>query len=67
MIKVPKLCLECGSAYVGGHEVPGKDMKVGLRVFYHCGASMSCKILDDGVYQILFKNCCSGGKHNGVL
>lgn len=58
MIKVPKHCLICGSDYMGGHELPDKPMREGLRVFYICGASMSMKMLSEGVYQILFKNCC---------
>lgn len=56
-IKVPKKCLICGAKWEGGHEVPNKSMKEGLRVFYICGGSMSVKILNKGVYQILFKNC----------
>ncbi len=57
MIKVPEKCLICGSEYMGGHETPSSIMREGLRVFYQCGASMSVKILSDGVFQILFKNC----------
>lgn len=58
MIKVPAKCLCCGAEYQGGHQLPEKPMKEGLRVFYQCGASMSVKVLFEGVYQILFKNCC---------
>ncbi len=61
MIKVPSKCLICGSDYMGGHQLPRKEMKEGLRVFYDCGASMSVKTLGEGVYQILFKNCSQEG------
>lgn len=57
MIKVPKKCLVCGSKYMGGAEWPNKPMRPSLRVFYDCGASMSLKVLAEGCYQILFKNC----------
>ena len=57
MITAPKKCLCCGSEYVGGHALPGQQMREGLRIFFDCGASMSCKILGAGVFQILFKNC----------
>ena len=57
MVVVPRNCLVCGDKYLGGHELPDYPMREGLRVFYRCGASMSVKILDEGVYQILFKNC----------
>ena len=66
-IKVPKHCLICGSEYAGGHAWIGESMEEGLRVFFHCGASMSVKVLSEDVYQILFKNCCAKGssKHGG--
>ena len=57
MIKVPKRCLICQSPWAGGHERPGKQMQSGLRVFYSCGASLSYKILAEGIYQLLVKNC----------
>ncbi|MCD6295930.1 MAG: hypothetical protein J7M30_02125 [Deltaproteobacteria bacterium] len=60
-LKVPDKCLICGSEWCGGHELPHRPMKEGLRVFYDCGASMSCKRIDCG-YTILIKNC--GGKNN---
>lgn len=65
MIKVPSNCLVCGREYAGGHELPDKPMKKGLRVFYRCGASMSVKVLIEGVYQILFKNCVADCQKKG--
>lgn len=59
-ILVPAKCLRCGAKWTGGHEVPGKPMKFGLRVFYDCGASMSVKRLRWGCCSILFKNCQGG-------
>ena len=57
-IRVPPKCLVCKSMWVGGHSTPGNIMSEGLRVFYECGASMSVKkVLAEGCYQILFKNC----------
>jgi hypothetical protein len=53
-------CPVCGAEWKGGHEVPGKRMREGLRVFYGCGASMSFKRGDfQGVFHILLKNCQS--------
>lgn len=57
MIKVPDKCLICGADWSGGHRVPGKNMKEGLRVFYDCGASMSVEVLSPGIYYVLVKNC----------
>jgi len=57
MIKVPETCLICGSHFIGGHETPGQEMKEGLRVFYRCGASISCREISEGIYQVLIKNC----------
>ena len=57
MIKVPKTCLICESPWAGGHERPGWPMQPGLRVFYGCGASLSCLVLSKGIYQLLIKNC----------
>ena len=57
MIKVPERCLICHAFWIGGHETPGQEIKEGLRVFYRCGASISCKEISDGIYQILTKNC----------
>jgi len=57
MIKVPSKCLICGSEYIGGHEWIAEPMKEGLRVFFKCGASMSVRVIMEGVYKILFKNC----------
>ena len=56
---VPEGCLFCGSAWKGGCQVPGKTFpKVGLRVFYCCGSSLSvwCD-LGDGSVHLLAKNC----------
>lgn len=60
MIKVPEKCLCCGAPYQGGSEIPGKPMKVGLRVFYKCGAIMVyCgKVNLDTNEQLIFRNCC---------
>jgi len=59
-MKTPQTCLICGARWSGGHQIPGMEMKEGLRVFFECGASMSYKCID-GVYQILFKNCPEDG------
>jgi hypothetical protein len=56
-IKVPEKCLYCGAGWRGGHEVPGKDMKVGLRVFYDCGASLAISEKEDLFLRLLFKGC----------
>jgi len=32
-------------------------MTEGMRVFYACGTSLSCKMLSEGIYQLLIKNC----------
>lgn len=56
---VPEKSLCCGSAWIGGHQLPGRLMKLGLRVFYKCGASLSVHDdLGDGAYFLLSKNCC---------
>jgi hypothetical protein len=59
--KVPERCLVCDSPYLGGHAKPGDNMKVGLRVFFKCGASMSISEskLDPphNSFHILYKNC----------
>lgn len=58
--KVPETCPACRCRWSGGHEIPNGRMQEGLRVFYDCGASLSCKHLGDGAFQFLFKNCnCS--------
>lgn len=58
-MRVPEKCLICGQGdWHGGHEVPGKLMKPGLRVFYSCGASLSYKVISEGIYHLLTKNCC---------
>ena len=54
---VPSRCILCESEWQGGHEVPGKPMKESLRIFYKCGASLSYKILSNGTYNFLTKNC----------
>ena len=57
---VPAKCLICGAEWRGGHQLPNKPMKVGLRVFYDCGASLSIKkesMIEDGCYILLLKNC----------
>ena len=55
-MKCPKRCIICGAEWLGGHEIPGNEMKEGLRVFYECGASLSCRKLSEG-YRLLVKNC----------
>jgi len=59
--KVPETCLCCGARWIGGHALPGTHMKVGLRSFYDCGASISifreCSNPDDGAFHLLLKNC----------
>lgn len=59
---VPHKSLCCGSDYMGGHEVPGKPMKLGLRVFYRCGASLSVHHSAgfDRAWLLLSKNCLKG-------
>ena len=62
----PHNCLICGSEWKGGHEVPGKEMKTGLRVFYKCGGSLCiCKIenlIDASKYTLFIK--CHKEKHD---
>jgi hypothetical protein len=59
--------LICQSLWAGGCAKPKKEMPPNRRVFFKCGASMSYKILDKGIYLILFKNCESEikGEKNG--
>lgn len=67
--KVPATCLICGAAYNGGHELPGNNMKHGLRVFYCCGASLSFSHVDPrfpGVFQLLLKNCATTDTEEGA-
>jgi len=58
---VPEKCMMCGAPYKGGHARPGDHMKMGLRVFYDCGASISifkdCSHPEDGCFHLLTKNC----------
>lgn len=55
---VPASCMICGAKWIGGHERPGHRMKVGLRVFYECGASLSIKEgFFEGAFHLLLKNC----------
>ena len=67
---VPETCLVCGAEWKGGHEVPGKPMKSGLRVFYLCGASLSVTVYEEG-YSLLLKGCATfneeakSGQDNG--
>ena len=56
-VKVPKYCLYCGAGWKGGHQVPGSIMKLGLRVFYFCGASLSITEQTEDYCRLLFKNC----------
>ncbi len=57
-IRTPDTCLACGAVYSGGSALVDARMKVGLRVFYRCGASLSVREdLGDGAYLLLFKNC----------
>lgn len=56
---VPEKCLFCGEKWKGGVQVPGKPFpRVGRRVFYDCGSSLSvwCD-LGDGAVHLLAKNC----------
>jgi hypothetical protein len=59
--KAPEKCLFCDSPYMGGHVKPGEHMEMGLRVFYHCGASISifkgCSHPENGAFHLLVKNC----------
>lgn len=56
--RVPENCLVCGAKYIGGHELPGNRMKIGLRCFYYCGSSISVRSEHhDGCFQILIKGC----------
>ena len=68
---VPDTCLCCGADYLGGHALPGKEMKEGLRVFYKCGSRLSIiKELskpEEGLYILRFKNCnCDKCKNKKV-
>ena len=64
MIRTPKYCLICGAPWSGGHANPLESIKPGLRQFYECGASMSVKIISEGVYQVLIKNCFSDDQND---
>ena len=66
MVRVPKYCLICGACWIGGHAPPFKPMTEGLRVFYECGASISCKTLSEGIYQLLTKNCFNDKPANKI-
>ena len=55
-IKVPQNCPCCGMNWQGGSQIPGKNFKTGLRVFYECGCSMSVSKVPYG-YTMLIKNC----------
>jgi hypothetical protein len=54
---VPAVCLCCGASYQGGHELPGQPMKIGLRIFYECGCTISIKNNSPDSCLILCKNC----------
>lgn len=66
---VPHKSLCCGSDYLGGHEIPGKPMKPGLRVFYRCGASLSVhhNAGNDRAWMLLSKNCCKGLENEATV
>ena len=65
-IKVPQGCLYCNAPWSGGHELPLKEMKKGLRVFYKCGASLSIKEQTENSCLLLFKNCTVQEDKSGV-
>ena len=70
--RIPETCIICGASWKGGCERSGHRFpKLGVRVFYDCGASMSLidrakewadheNYVEDGYcYFIRFKNCNS--------
>lgn len=60
-VRVPPVCLCCGSKWKGGSQVPLDKFRVGLRVFYYCGASLSvARYMGTGCYMLRFKNCKCG-------
>lgn len=61
-VNVPEKCLYCGAKWSGGHQVPNKEMKKGLRVFYTCGASLSIYEQTEDHALLLFKNCVTQEK-----
>jgi len=63
-MKVPETCPLCGAKYIGGHALPGQDMKEGMRVFYACGASHSFKYMKSGRISTLTKNCGANDPNN---
>lgn len=64
-VNVPENCLCCGAKWIQGNERPGQPMKMGLRVFYECGASVS--LLETqcipcmGIYYLLITGCQNEG------
>jgi len=70
-MNVPKECLCCGADYLGGHQVPGKEMEIGLRVIYKCMSRLSIVPMiskpKEGLYILRFKNCgCDSCKNKEV-
>lgn len=61
---VPNNCLKCGASWRGGHEVPGKKMKIGLRVFYKCFGSLCIQSIEHSTKYYLLIRC---GKENGNI
>lgn len=53
----PAKCLICGADWSGGAARPDEYLEPGKRVFFECGASLSYRMQNPGVYQILTKNC----------
>lgn len=63
---VPAKCLICEAPLSAGHQpLSGNRMRLGLRMFYKCGASISVTSANDGCFQLLIKNCHC--EHNAKL
>lgn len=60
--ETPETCPNCGAKCSGGSTVPGDKMKLGLRVFYACGASIALQEEDENGQHVMLKNCSSIGE-----
>jgi hypothetical protein len=60
--ETPETCPNCKAKCIGGSTVPGDKMKLGLRVFYACGASIALQEEDENGQHVMLKNCSSIGE-----